>query len=47
METIRVKKDNSAGYATINKSDFDEKKHVLFVEEEPKKPESKAAKKTK
>lgn len=30
METVRVVKNNRAGYATIYKADFNPDKHVLF-----------------
>lgn len=44
METVKVKKDNAAGYAIINKSDFDPARHALF--DAPKKvPEPKPVKK--
>ena len=34
IETVRIVKDNGrTGYATINKADFDPKRHELFAEE--------------
>ena len=30
--TVRIKVDNDEGFAVINESDFDPKKHTLFVE---------------
>lgn len=32
LPTVRVKADNDHGFAVINESDFDPKKHTLFVE---------------
>ncbi len=37
LETIRIKAAGPQGYMTINKADFDPKKHQLWSE--PKKPE--------
>lgn len=30
METVKIVKDNHAGYAIINKSDFDPARHILY-----------------
>ena len=43
MKCETVKVQHKDGYALINKSDFNEKEHKLFVEEE--KPAKKAVKK--
>ena len=38
MKTVKIVKANAAGYATINESDFDPARHVLYgapVAEQP------------
>lgn len=45
LEVVKVKHED--GYMLINKSDFDNKKHVLFDEVKPKELKKKVIKKKK
>jgi hypothetical protein len=39
LETVKIECETDGGWALINKSDYDEKIHTLFVEPEEKPPE--------
>ena len=36
LETVKIKDDNRRGFKTINKDDYDSKKHTLYSESKPK-----------
>ena len=36
IETVKIVDENKRGFKTINKSDFDSKKHKLFKQKEDK-----------
>jgi len=44
-ETVKIEADTKQGYCIINKSDFDEKEHLLYEEKPAKKEPKKASKK--
>ena len=46
-ETVKIQADSEHGFVIINKSDFDEKQHKLFVEKPAVKAKEKPAVKAK